>query len=573
MPTDTSPNGTVSLVIAITGHRDLFPEDEKQFEAAIQQILLKEKKKYPSTSLLLLSGLAEGADRIAVRAAVGLEIPYVAVLPMAPEFYRDDFNSAQSNTEFEEMLQNAARVIEIPCSARLGLSHGATRDHQYDCLGKFLVSASQIMIAVWDQVRTSKPGGTSEVVALKLAEGRQNGRRGFAGPGSSGMGPVHILLARRQSTGSEVPTGPKHEIRYPDGTSADDFEASYRLIDQYNADVRAAGNLTREVATSRQNICGGQETSGLTPAMEWTATVYSWADTLAIHYAARSLRLWKSVYILLAIAGVALTFLHATESRTDWRLHIMYYLALALAFSLGYWEIRDQHRQRHEEYRALAEALRVQFFWLAAGLRDMAYENFLGKQAGKTIWIRDAMSEISLYNDVASTQTRNGVVGEAARLSLARTWVEGQTGYFNKACRKHQKRHRLFNDVALVLVGVGFFLPLIGWLTPTFASQEIPHLKQLASIVPTIAMLWAALAWNYAELRGYVQEARQYARMHDLFYAAKSQLQNLERAAKPESFVAAQTTIRELGQDALEENGDWLSMHRERKLKPGIIAG
>jgi hypothetical protein len=86
-------------------------------------------------------------------------------------------------------------------------------------------------------------------------------------------------------------------------------------------------------------------------------------------------------------------------------------------------------------------------------------------------------------------------------------------------------------------------------------------------------MLWAALAWNYAELRGYVQEARQYARMHDLFHAAKSQLQNFERAAKPESFVAAQTTIRELGQNALEENGDWLSMHRERKLKPGIIAG
>ena len=355
MSTDTSSAGTVSLVVAITGHRDLFPEDEKQLEAAMRQILQKEKKKYPSTSLLLLSGLAEGADRIAVRAAVGLKIPYVAVLPMAPELYRDDFNSAQSITEFEEMLQNAARVIEMPIahgSARLDLSHGATRNRQYECLGKFLVTASQIMIAVWDQDRTGKPGGTSEVVALKLAEGRQRGRRGFAGPDISGTGPVHILLARRQSTGSDIPTGPKHEIRYPDGTSADDFEASYKLIDQYNADVRAAANLTREVAASRQNICGGQETSGLTPAMEWAANVYAWADTLAIHYAARNLRLWKSVYILLAIAGVALTFLHAAESRTGWRPHIMYYLPLAVAFCLGYREIRNQHRQRHEEYRA-----------------------------------------------------------------------------------------------------------------------------------------------------------------------------------------------------------------------------
>ena len=137
----------------------------------------------------------------------------------------------------------------------------------------------------------------------------------------------------------------------------------------------------------------------------------------------------------------------------------------------------------------------------------MAFENFLGKQAGETIWIRDAMSEISCSITTSFHPDTRWRGREAARLSLARTWVEGQAGYFNKACRKHQRRYRLFNRVALVLVGVGFCFPLIEWLTPTFAGQAIPHFKQLAGIVPTIAMLWAALAWNYAELRGYVQEA------------------------------------------------------------------
>jgi hypothetical protein len=84
MLSDDFTTGSVSLVVAVTGHHELDDDDIPRYAAEIRLILGELKQKYPSTPLLLLSGLAEGADRIAVRVAREKEIavPYVAILPM-----------------------------------------------------------------------------------------------------------------------------------------------------------------------------------------------------------------------------------------------------------------------------------------------------------------------------------------------------------------------------------------------------------------------------------------------------------------------------------------------------------
>src|ERR1700733_10270075 len=103
MPSPNPMAGTVSLVVAVSGHCDLFPEDTQRFEDTIRRIFRDLQRKYPNTPLLLLSGLAEGADRIAVRAAIAESVSYVAVLPMAAATYRRDFKSEASDTEFEKL--------------------------------------------------------------------------------------------------------------------------------------------------------------------------------------------------------------------------------------------------------------------------------------------------------------------------------------------------------------------------------------------------------------------------------------------------------------------------------------
>jgi hypothetical protein len=572
MCADDPINGTASLVVAITGHRDLFPEDYAGLEAEVRRLLTQEKAKYKNTPILLLSGLAEGADRIAARVAIALSIPYIAVLPMEPDFYVDDFTGPDSIREFEQLLRSAKSSIIMPLakgSTREDISRtGLARDRQYECQGQFLVNASQLLIAIWDKIDTGKIGGTGEVVNLKLGKRQRSGHITFARVNGSGAGPVHIILARRMSTGVEMLTGTKCKVEYPKGTVCQEFEASYKLLDRYNGDIAANTGKQEEVRESWNWLCEGDVATGLTPAMQWVAGVYSWADMLALQAAKRSLLLWNIVFVLLALGGLALGMLHIFDR--GWVMLLAYYAALVLALLVAQSEVWAKRRARHEDYRALAEALRVQFFWLAAGLPDLASEKYLRKQAGEMIWIRDAMSECSLYNGL---RTNAGTTDSASRLDLASVWVKGQAKYFHDTSLKHQNKRRIYNYFAFLMAGIGFAFPILGVLAQSIAGQSRSWIEPVAHAIAGVALVWASLAWNYTELRGFAREARQYARMYDLFRAADELLADFEAESSNESFAFAEETIRELGIEALSENGDWLSMHRERKLSPGLATG
>jgi hypothetical protein len=193
MPAENPIPGAVSLVIAITGHRDLHPDDIPALQAKIQEILENLKQKHTPTPLLLCSGLAEGADRVAARAAQAASVPYVAVIPMPEHLYRGEFTGEASLVEFETLFKDAARRLVLPLAAGATLEQvadpGPARGLQHDRLGQFLVNNSQILIAVWDKRRNQKPGGASAVVAMKLGESRQSGRLADSRANSGGVVP------------------------------------------------------------------------------------------------------------------------------------------------------------------------------------------------------------------------------------------------------------------------------------------------------------------------------------------------------------------------------------------------
>jgi len=62
--------GPLPLVIGITGHRALRPVDRAGLEAWVRAVFEDLRKRYPATPLVLLSPLAEGADRLATRVAL-----------------------------------------------------------------------------------------------------------------------------------------------------------------------------------------------------------------------------------------------------------------------------------------------------------------------------------------------------------------------------------------------------------------------------------------------------------------------------------------------------------------------
>ncbi len=91
----------------------------------------------------------------------------------------------------------------------------------------------------------------------------------------------------------------------------------------------------------------------------------------------------------------------------------------------------DWHK-KYLDYRALAERLRVQFFWQIAGVADESgttfiHDNFLQKQDIEVGWIRNVMRFVSLttrqYRDKPTTAGLDYVIdqwiGHGGRLAKA----------------------------------------------------------------------------------------------------------------------------------------------------------
>jgi hypothetical protein len=113
------PRGPIPLVIGVTGHRDVRDADRAALEAAVKAILGELTHLYPSTGLVLVSPLAEGADRLAARAALDLGLPLIVPLPMCVADYERTFRDDGSIAEFRALLARASRsfVIEGPRGA------------------------------------------------------------------------------------------------------------------------------------------------------------------------------------------------------------------------------------------------------------------------------------------------------------------------------------------------------------------------------------------------------------------------------------------------------------------------
>ena len=189
--TTVMPKPRMALQVGITGHRsnklerDNLPAIERALrtiyemidKAAFKIALETQDRIYAKAAPLIrvVSGLAEGADRIAVTAAPA-DWRLEAVLPMPrAEYARDFLGSApasNSNTEFERLLAGAASVTELPLLPGLDVREDAGRAEHYHALAEFLVRQIDLLLAVWDGQQAGGPGGTAWVIAHALKGGR-----------------------------------------------------------------------------------------------------------------------------------------------------------------------------------------------------------------------------------------------------------------------------------------------------------------------------------------------------------------------------------------------------------------
>jgi len=162
------------LVIGVTGHRlHKLDPDNPHLIAAIRNTLRDIASIYPNHKLIVMSPLAEGADRLVAKIAMehfamSLHVP----LPLPYELYYTDFKSGDSLEEFKELVGKAERYFELPMkfgtqeqlASRMDGTPNELRNKQYALAGAYITERSDEMIAVWDELPPAGTGGTAQIV-------------------------------------------------------------------------------------------------------------------------------------------------------------------------------------------------------------------------------------------------------------------------------------------------------------------------------------------------------------------------------------------------------------------------
>ncbi len=154
------------IVIGVTGHRN-FTSDDPKISSLVRKELRRIVRAGRGAPLLILSGLAEGADRLVAHVArEAFDAALWAILPLPDALYLRDFSKRASIKEYNSLKTAAKRIIEAPlmASRRAVSRYGEPRNHQYAWIGAFIARRAQVLVALWDGSPARGTGGTEQVV-------------------------------------------------------------------------------------------------------------------------------------------------------------------------------------------------------------------------------------------------------------------------------------------------------------------------------------------------------------------------------------------------------------------------
>jgi len=569
------PNTRTHLTVGVTGHRDLVTAEVPEIEARVARFLDGLAKRFPDLELQLLTPLAEGGDQLAARVAVRLGIKLVVVLPFSLAEYEKDFASAGELQLFRELLQQANRVIELP------LIHGewddgvfsrVERDRQYAQAGVFISNHCQILLALWDGKPPKASGGTADVVHYHLTtvmqgfEDQQSAAQLLADNENDLA--YHITCSRDRPDGQCAAPLKPLDCRWITSEASQgavtDMPASYVVmlesLQQFERDRRRyLGDHSRPGTMLDEGLPGRAPSA----SVKFVEYLFDVADHLAIHYQRQVNRNLFGVYGLATLMGLVF-ILYSEYGEPHW----LIWLFLSL-FAAGFaWHVTAERREWHRkylDYRALAEALRVQFYWHLSGVVEsrsvaFAYENFLQKQDVELGWIRHVMRAASLY------RSRGRESDPAWVPWVIQHWVgdavegHGQLSYYSRKAEQNSLNFRRTELLGSICLWVGISIALVlGVLNQRLSQEQQQVLMVLIGIFPLLAGIRDTISHKRAEK----ELIKQYRFMARIFVNAREMLD------QSTDLAFQRRVLKALGEAALEEGAEWILMHRARPLEHG----
>jgi hypothetical protein len=669
------------FVVAVTGHRDIHPDDAAYVQEQVFQAIETIAAALPHSPIHFLTALADGADQLFAEQVLRLQqqcrqgtgkradrIRLVVPLPMPIETYcieqaggaaaeRQDyaaFEAAHSAfaARLERYASKASSIFVIP-ERKLDASAGAAataESEPYANLARYLGIHAHAVIAIWDG-RTEldgqfprQAGGTQDLV-LSLLDGferhhhaRSAGR--FAERETGNV--IHIYCRRAMPSAADLPAarergagfaaahcanshGPVCHIAAPDAhwpgvhaprlaqwlrspaQACEGFQfhrawrsvvaRTQRALDRRLDPARlavlyriwAAGKQVDTLNRLHQRALSGSDAVGarryaeslndsradflsslpkksaepadaVARALGAPLRAYCVADVQA----SRAKRFWRYRWLFIAMAAILAASSSSLRlldpSHGDLIEGLSFGIGAILAVAVYLWVGLSSQRNAYLEYRALAEGLRVQMIWLAAGEDTLVTDHYVQKFRHELDWIRHAIDACLVMHPVP----------RLSALQVARGCIAHQAGYLAGAAnrrryRLHVRSTTLGNNMLLT----GLMLSAAAVMLVLGAGQTYALLLTLLivgmKLFTDVGTAW--LTWNGK--MGHSETLKQADHLRGVYRRAQEALIRIEQTAlsEDEKERRARDLLFALGTEVLAENANWLATYLQRRIQ------
>lgn len=564
------------LVIGVTSHRHLAAGEIEAIRLRVQDFFAQIQREFPELPLVVLSALAEGGDQLVAEEALLIGARLIAPLPLPRALYAEDFTDS-ARTAFADLCRRA-EVLQLPLLPGHTIAdvaaQGPARDHQYAQAGVFVASHCHILLALWDGRDSELLGGTAQIVRYHLhgimpgTIERRHGRHTVLDSGDESL-LYHIACSRTDADGAVRPPQPplrpaqvrwvsQEHVQDAAAGMPDEFRRMFDYLRQFNADAkRHAGEMPTSAIPPQSAATG----------IASIVRLFAAADCLAVHFQRQVLRAMGGLSVLAALMGIAFIGYSHLPENLPYRDNAIYVFVILFAAGVLLARVAQQRgwHRRYIDYRALAEGLRVQCYWLRAGVDAttsgaFAHDTFLQKQDIELGWIRNVMRTAGLYATGAPAQSSE--LSEVVAEWIGEPGGGGQLGYYSRKAeqcsRTHHRMQRLTHILLVVVIALSVFLAAFHHRLSADVTAS------LVAVMGALAVV-AAARESYAHRKADKELIKQYRYMRGIFANARKKLD-----AEPDP-EGRRDILRALGEAALAEHAEWALMHRERPLEHGKL--
>ncbi len=518
------------IFVGLLGHRRLNQNDIPRLQAEFDQILENILDKAGITPIVVLTPVAEGADRLIFTSKHRDRVRIFALLPLEIKEYEKDFLGNSRRSEFHEVLELCDQVIDLHQYQCIS-SKRMRRPFAYRNTARWISDNCSILITLWNGRTPKAIGGTADIISYRITQFSRQGEGG-----SSHGSLLHILADN--STSIRVKT----------------CQCSGHIGLDENA-----SHIMHEINTLNETI-----------GSDRTVTQDSLLESFFEHFDLLATKLRNQFILdtrLLTILGI-LTINFAAIQRDTLSIK---WLGITLIFgliTLTFWRISILRniKSKYEKSRLVAEFMRIQMLWNSSGIKLNQIEGEIGlKEANSYLseYIFGLIKSAQLFH--FSLEKRKDLISKQSALNWITdqiTYLQGRDGK-SGAIRKNQRLAKRYSIITRVAIAFAFFaLVLTPILLITNTISEDSTMATLIRGFFTLSISISVASAAYAQVMGFKDISKRYEVSLQRFKLAQIKLINSEFKEDQEQVIIF------IGSESLAESTRWLQIRSEREVKP-----